>query len=429
MPLDTILDLGKASLESIEASCSCSIHCRTHYNQAEDEKTTEFCLRKMSETIVIFLWILINCEIGDDVSPSVTGLTNLFTWQSCSKQPRQEKYPDFYDSIFPSDYPVFGIDLVFLVLSGSMFSQLPIPYTYSRGPLDEAQRLTTNTLARVGNGICVHHHAVEDPMVPIEIIFRFHVVRGYIYHSGCRYKELSGLKSEYLKDSSHHGDVHDNLDEVVRDSVELVHLHNELTARSLQAVIQETDDETRLEIAYQICYPDRSSQRTILWLHLPALFRKLRLITEDLVCPGNCSALYKTGDSLTRYHNDTTGQTFGVMGTFDEENYDRAQELLRDTRPSRDTWILANEPATYSIVSGRPLLLYALLSQFGGFCLTPFVNCLNCIMMQGIGSEVLGCKKQGRDGERSFTTTLITSEKSKALIKRTQQLFRNKKRA
>jgi len=53
----------------------------------------------------------------------------------------------------------------------------------------------------------------------------------------------------------------------------------------------------------------------------------------------------------------------------------------------------------------------------------------SCIIMQGIGSQYLGCKKQGPDAERSSTTTLITSEKSKMVIKTTPQLFRNKKRA
>ena len=96
---------------------------------------------------------------------------------------------------------------------------------------------TTDHLARVRNRICVYHYAVEDPNLPLGSIFRLRVVQGYISYSGFRFKELCGLKGAY-----------------VDDGLRLSNFYHESPIRSVQTVVQETSDETRLEMAYLMHY-------------------------------------------------------------------------------------------------------------------------------------------------------------------------------
>lgn len=286
--------------------------------------------------------------------------------------------------------------------------------------------LHSNTLGRVGNGLCVSYRCIEDPTLPIETIIKIRVSRGYIHHSGGLYKKLSGLRTAYQSDNTEHRAIHKESDNVAGNSMDILALHKLFTEQLLQTVVQETNDETRLEVAYKMCYPGQSNQQTAIWLRLPALFRSLRLMIKNVACSGHCTALYSR-DPLCRHRNDRTGQTVGVNSFYDEKALDRAQALLRDTGPSRDTWIVAHEPAMYCVVKDQPLLLYTLLSQIGGCYLTPYTACLNCVITQGIHTHAVDCDLSGIPGEQSFTTTLMTSEGSQAVIKRRQQVFRNKK--
>ena len=133
-------------------------------------------------------------------SSPITDLANLYAWQSYANKSSGSVPEKFYQLTMSCDFPVLGIDLVFHVLSG-----VSIPGT----PPKRESLSTTDHLARVGNGICVYHHAVEDPNLPLETVFRLRFVRGYISYSGFRFKELCGLKGAYVDDGLRLGDLHD----------------------------------------------------------------------------------------------------------------------------------------------------------------------------------------------------------------------------
>ena len=76
--LTDILECGRIALEVIERDC----HCVQHQPESAPWDASKFdaiCLLVMAETIVIFLWILIDSDIDDDVLPSITGPANLYT--------------------------------------------------------------------------------------------------------------------------------------------------------------------------------------------------------------------------------------------------------------------------------------------------------------------------------------------------------------
>ena len=253
--LTNVLEFGTIALEAIKRDCQCVQH-RPESAQRDPSKYNAICLLAMAETIVVFLWILIDSDIDVDVLPSITGLANLYTWQSPARKPARPRRDAFYASVMNCEYPVLGIDLVFHVLSGVSVSR-----TVSR---NHSSLPEIDHLARAGNGICVYHHAVEDPGLPMNTIFRLHVVRGYISYSGFRYKDLCGLNGVYETDSLKLGDMQGHAPII-----------------SVRTVVQETNDETRLEMAYLFDYLDQDCRRKTRWLYLPLLFRRLQSKTRN----------------------------------------------------------------------------------------------------------------------------------------------------
>ena len=71
-------DLGLLAMNSIGSVCRCAFHSRNKQEKLEEEGLV--CLQTMAETIAIFLWILLDSDIDEDVLPSITGLANLYTW-------------------------------------------------------------------------------------------------------------------------------------------------------------------------------------------------------------------------------------------------------------------------------------------------------------------------------------------------------------
>ena len=259
------------------------------------------------------------------------------------------------------DFPVLGIDLVFHVLSG-----LAIPGT----PPIHKSLPTNDHLARAGNGICVYHCAVEDPNLPLATMFRFRVVCGYISFSGFRFTDICGFK-----------DVN------VDSSLQSYDLRGEAPIHSIQTVAQETENETRLEMAYLVHHLNETAQPAAHWLHLPLIFRKLQKISKDLVCAGNCPAMYKVWQN-----------TLYVGIPIDEwplriniEVYCRTQKMLSGCKHGSDTWIVLSSSGLFTIITGQPVLLYALISQ-SSLCLLPFKDCLTCIMR--IGTDLHVYKRQ-----------------------------------
>ena len=392
--LSKILELGKIALEEIERDCQCSHHQTesAQWDQWDASEDNAICLLVLAETIVIFLWILIDSDIDDDVLPSSTGLANLYTWQSPANKAVKPRRNPFYASVMNCDYPVLGIDLVFHVLSGvSVSGNLP---NYSSLPM-------TDRLARVGNSICVYHHAVEDPGLPLGTIFRLRVVRGYISYSGFRYKDLCGLNG-----------VH------VTDSLELGDIQGDTPVLSAKTVIQETSDETRLEMAYLFDYLDQDCRRRSRWLHLPFLFRKLQKGTRDVICPNGCDGVHEAAVQIHRPMFPPQHHTAAIFPKFEDHCIEKARQLLKSLRFSVDTWLLYTEQGFINIIIGQPLLLYALVPQ-SNCCLVPFTDCFKCITHQfayGFRSHIYA----------EHLIVLLTSQKTRVELPTVKAAFESK---
>ena len=328
----SVEDLGLLAIRSIGSFCRCVFHTGDTEEKFEEEDPV--CLQTMAETIAIFLWILLDSDIDEDVLPSITGLANLYTWQSRVNKTSALATGEFYQTIMNCDLPVLGIDLVIHVLSG-----LAIPGT----PPKHKSLPTNDHLARVGNGICVYHCAVEDPNLPLENMFRIRVIRGYISFSGFRFKEICGLKG-VNEDSS----------------LKPCNLRGEAPILAVQTIARETENETQLEMAYLVHYLTETAQPAAHWLHLPFIFRKLQRISTYLNCAGNCPPLYG----------------------FNREEYDRIHEILSGFRYASNTWILLSSHGSFTVISGHFIRLYALINKSSS-CLLPFNDCLNCLMSVG----------------------------------------------
>ena len=346
---------GELAMSFIGSACRCAYHSQKEQHEFKEEDSV--CLQTMAETIAIFLWILVDSDIDEDVLPSITGLANLYTWQSRANKSSASTICEFYDPIMNCDFPVLGIDLVFHVLSGLAIPGTPPKY----------ESLPTNDhLARAGNGICVYHCAVEDPNLPLETMFRFRVVRGYISFSGFRFKEICGFKGVNVDSSLNSHD-----------------LRGETPIRSVKTIAQETEDETRLEMAYLVLYLNETAQLATHWLHLPFIFRKLQTISRDLNCTGNCPALYNLQN-----RNPENLEHFPVtIENINIEDYDRTQKMLSGFKHASDTWILLSRPGLFTIITGQPIVLYALINQLS-LGLHSFNDCLSCIMRTGIDLDV-----------------------------------------
>ena len=343
--LTSILEYGAIALEAIERDCQCVQH-RPESAQRDPSKYNAICLLAMAETIVVFLWILIDSDIDVDVLPSITGLANLYTWQSPPIKAPKSRRDAFYASVMNCEYPVLGINLVFHVLSG-----VSVSGSHSSLP-------ATDRLARAGNGICVYHHAVEDPGLPLNTIFRLHVVRGYISYSGFRYKDLYGLHGVYETDSLKLGDM-----------------QGDAPIISVRTVIQETNDETRLEMAYLFDYLDQDCRRKTRWLYLPLLFRRLQSRTLSDICPIGCDGVYDPGVPLF----DPWLPYASVVVRFEDNSVEKAKQLLKSLRFPVDAWLLYNEPGVINIIIDQPLLLYTLVAQ-SSLRLAPLTGCFKCIV-------------------------------------------------
>ena len=337
-------DLGKQAMDAICASCSCSLHRKTQTDLEEPS-----CLKVIAESIIIYLWILMDCDIDQDIWPSITGLSNLYTWQSHANKAAGPIDEPCYQSIMNCDYPVVGLDLVFHVITGLSISGTPPKY--EKLPVSDK-------LARVGNGLCLYHYAVEDPSLPSDKLTRVRVVRGSITYDGFQYRDLTGFRNIYVVDGP-------NVEDFDGGSA----------IQSVQTMVQETDDEARLEMAFHVHYRDRRKGYSTCWLHLPFLLRKLHVISEVRSCLNQCAPLY------TRTWKDRRSHTKPKL-TFDihKDCVEAAQEILNNARSNPRAYILQQEPAFYTVFSGKMLLLYITIDQ-RSVSLISYLPCLSCVVL------------------------------------------------
>ena len=142
--MDDLYRLAESSFEALRGACSCSMPP----NGQERAQGTVFCLKGVAETIHVFLLITHALSIDDDVYPSVTGLTNLYSWLVKSDN-RCENHT--FSPIPAERLPVLGENLAFHVLTG-----LP-----DLGQMKSTEEF--GKLASVGEGLCLYRAALEDP--------------------------------------------------------------------------------------------------------------------------------------------------------------------------------------------------------------------------------------------------------------------------
>lgn len=183
-------------------------------------------------------------------------------------------------------------------------------------------------------------------------------------------------------------------------------MHSDAPIISAKTVIQETNDETRLEMAYLLDYVDLERRRKSHWLHLPFLFRKLQSRTRNNICPNGCDGVFDPGNPLP---NPWAGQPGPrALPQFEGNSLEEAKQLLKLLRSPVDAWLLYNQPEVINIIIGQPLLLYALVAQ-ESLCIAPLTDCVKCI--------VLRFPYEGSQWGFKWSNDLVLLTSKKAMVK------------
>lgn len=352
--MDDLYRLAESSFEALRGACSCSMPP----NGQERAQGTVFCLKGVAETIHVFLLITRALSIDDDVYPSVTGLTNLYSWLA-SYDNRCENHT--FSPIPTERLPVLGENLAFHVLTG-----LP----------DLGQMKSTEEygkLASVGEGLCIYRAALEDPRLGPAQISQLRVVRGYVAYNGARFSSITGLVKA-------HGAVelpYERFDYLLYGSPPL----------SIEMIIQESNDETKLELAYLIRYIDAKNRSCNVWLDLGYLLSNLVRITKIISCAGNCKPLYK----VPFVWDNRINSRFRKINTEAVDiDVDIAQRTIQDIKDTDNIWILIIEAQPLVLFTKDPMLLYLLLQNSNiRASLHPFTKCLSCITVFGYWYGIL----------------------------------------
>ena len=335
--------LKESSLTAIGRACTCPRHRRTGKGGVE----AGICLAIITKTVLVFLRILLASSIDDGICPSITGLTYLYTLLWNQRNDISEKLR----------LPVRDIDLVFRVLTGVL---MPSASTMHERRLEQ--------LAMVGNGLCVYRTALEDPKLPLGLISKFHVVRGYIAYSGARFSSIRSLAS--ARSSS------------------IEYLSNASSPLSIDAIVQESDDEAQLEMSYLVKYIDANKMSCNVWLDLSYLMRRLRDVSMSIQCAGKCKPIYELESFPGAYY--PWRNSLNPPFKFDMEPADLAQHTIRRLKDTNNTWILAvmkgdfykplGENAFFLFIE-ESIRLYLYLANCVDWIgsLVPFTDCLTCI--------------------------------------------------
>ena len=357
--------LRASSCIAIGRACTCSIH----QHRPVGDIQTDFCLEVMAETILVFLWILLASSIDDGIYPSITGLTDLYSWF------RQNHWPG-YDQWRMRQFPVQGIDLVFHVLTG-----VPMPY---KSELTTFERVPTQ-LAMADNSLCVYRTALEDPKLPLGLISKFRVVHGYIAYSGARFGSIRSLASA-------HSSLGDKL-----PGARLDYLLNASLPLSIDVIMQESDDEAQLEMAYLIKYIDANKMSCNIWLDLGFLMQRLGRVSNSVQCAGKCKRLYEL-ESFP-FADYPWRNSLNAPLKLNMEAVDVAQQTIRHLKDTKNTWILiTTKGKSYGrhpnhasfLFIGESINLYLYLTNCvdNSWSLVPFIDCLTCMTERGYWARI-----------------------------------------
>ena len=319
----------------------------------------------LAQTIVVFLWINLVCEIDEDVSPSITGLSDL-----CAR---------VTNAGFDGDKAPFYIKVHGLKQAALVFHVLTGAYT-TREPTSDTLE-SSNTLAMAGSGICVYRKALEDPNLPPGSISTFRVVRGYIAHHATLFRRIDSLSAARHTSSS---------------SFERVS-----SIISIETMVQETDRDTELAMSYRVQYVDSHGEKKVFFLDLGHLFCKLQDSMIALHCVYDCLAL----SPLLRYDQHRKHP----MALPSRENFERVQELFSNIRDDPNTWGLTSirNPNQHvrelNILVDELFVIYLSLANLSQgkhsilastmghrlICMFPIIRCVNCMIEEGINAATI----------------------------------------
>lgn len=343
---ENIEKAGADAYLAIEQVCTCSRHSSTSYGN------TRVCLNTLAEVVLIFLWITIVTMIDDGIYPSITGLSDLYEWQ----YETFDLLGNMYARLTPKSYPLRQIDLVFHVLSGisPARSQGLRPPAYVLRP---ALLPGSPYLALVGAGICVYHYALETPNLAPGHFTKLRCVRGHIAYSGAPFREIRSL---------------------IGPNPELRPLGIEEIFKnlSIETVVQENENESQLEMAYQLRYTDLNGAHNCRWLNLSNLFQELYTLTKIIRCTG-CS---------NRFYDHPI-----FYPPFNPLTWKEAQKTINEEDYNSDTWMVTFKPFTsesyeWELDIAMENYFYLYLSLGIGLpnqtalCIFPATKCLTCIV-------------------------------------------------
>lgn len=301
-------------------------------------------------------------DIDREIAPSVTGLSNLYRWL------HQRDRHSFVENFVEYECQAARqTALVFYVLSGLFVD------------LEQNSTPSTKYLAMAGAGVCVYRQALEDPKLPPDSIFRFRVVPGYVSHAGAifkRIRNLSGLRNPPS-----------------------FRFNASMICQSVDAIVQETDRDSELAMAYQVDCDNGRGKRKYLFLSVGRLLYNLQNSVIAFKCEGGCLNLPTKSQRKVK-SLDVNEETSLWQDTrryplifFDQAATGDAQRFIASLSHSSNLWIRTCSDAgardvkhhPREMLIDRPFMIYLSLmdSSYNTLRVFRFVPCLSCIIERG----------------------------------------------
>ena len=192
-------------------------------------------------------------DIDDGIMPSVIGLRNLYTWLD-PVSPRTQILSYECKEAQQTALLFHVLSGVFVDVEDQVSTQLP-----------------SRHLAMAGAGLCIYRQALVDPNLPPDSLFRYRVLSGYISHAGAVFKRIKNLSCMGM------------------DPKRL--FSTSCVFQSVDALVQETDRDSELAMAYQVTYTNSVGKMRYHFLSIGRLLRKLQNTVTMLKCEGGCSDL------------------------------------------------------------------------------------------------------------------------------------------
>ena len=359
IPQDETFSLGLAARNELESKCG------EHSFYSSLLTSDSVCLTKLARVIIVFLWITLVLEIDGEIQPSVTGLSNLYSW---------------LDSL-----SVLGEDQIMNIHYGQPQQMALVFYVLSGLTVGSEEQLSTppssHYLAMAGAGICVYRQALVDPNLPPDSIFKFRVVPGYVSHAGAiftRIRNFPGWRNSrwFSFDASS-------------------------TCQSVEAIVQETDGDSELAMAYQVNYINGQGERKYLFMSLGQLLGILQFSVSTFKCKAGCSDLPTKFEGNVDAPNTSKeisswrdAHRYPVV-LFDKAAIGNAQRLVADVKSLSNMWVSTSigkgaryAGSTYCFVemlTDRPFMIYLSLIDPNRetLCVFPFIPCLSCMIERG----------------------------------------------